>query len=55
MSDVVSAMSPYRKTLAVAKGRYYLVVDNAKGGAQRPLLDDRAALVNYAVQVGDAP
>ena len=45
--------------LPVAKGRYYLVIDNtATAGRIAPppnLFDDRAALVNYAVELGDAP
>jgi hypothetical protein len=59
MADVVTAALPYRKALPVAKGRYYLVVDNTPtAGRVAPpanLFDDRAALVNYAVQLGDAP
>jgi hypothetical protein len=59
MQDVVAAVAPWRKALPVAKGQYYLVLDNTptagrvspEGGA----FDDRAALVNYAVQLGDAP
>ena len=59
MGDVAAAALPYRKSLPVAKGRYYLVVDNTPtAGRVAPpanLFDDRAALVNYAVQLGDAP
>ena len=59
MGDVAAAALPYRKALPIAKGRYYLVVDNtATAGRVSPppnLFDDRAALVNYAVQLGDAP
>jgi hypothetical protein len=59
MSDVAPAAMPYRKALPVAKGRYYLVVDNTPtAGRVAPpanLFDDRAALVNYAVQLGEAP
>jgi hypothetical protein len=59
MADVAAAALPYRKALPVAKGRYYLVVDNTpSAGRVAPpanLFDDRAALVNYAVQLGDAP
>jgi hypothetical protein len=59
MADVAAAALPYRKALPVAKGRYYLIVDNTPtAGRVAPpanLLDDRAALVNYAVQLGDAP
>ena len=59
MQDVVSARAEWRKSLPVAKGQYYLVIDNtATAGRVSPpsgQLDDRAALVNYVVQVGDAP
>ncbi len=59
MGDVASSMAPYRRALQVAKGRYYLVVDNtATAGRVAPpqgRFDDRAALVNYALQLGDAP
>jgi hypothetical protein len=59
MADVAAAALPYRKALPIAKGRYYLVVDNtATAGRVAPppnVFDDRAALVNYAVQLGDAP
>ncbi|HKQ70783.1 MAG TPA: hypothetical protein VJT73_15660 [Polyangiaceae bacterium] len=58
MSDVAAAAAPYRKALQIAKGKYYLVVDNtATAGRVGPpggAFDDRAALVNYAVQLGDA-
>ena len=51
--------TPLSKSAPIAKGRYYLVVDNtATAGRVSPppnLFDDRAALVNYAVQLGDAP
>jgi len=59
MADVVSSLGEWRKVLPVAKGRYYLIVDNSPtaGRVAPPVvrLDDRAALVNYVVQVGDAP
>jgi hypothetical protein len=59
MNDVATSTTPYRKMLPVAKGRFYLVVDNtASAGRVSPpaaSLDDRAALVNYAVQLGKAP
>lgn len=59
MSDVAAAVTPYRKALPVAKGRYYFVVDNTPTAGRvappQKAFDDRAALVNYAVQVGDAP
>jgi hypothetical protein len=59
MNDVATSMTPYRKMLPVSKGRFYLVVDNtASAGRVAPpplAFDDRAALVNYAVQLGAAP
>ena len=59
LADVALSAQPYRKMLTVAKGRYYLVIDNtATAGRIAPppnLFDDRAALVNYAVELGDAP
>jgi len=59
LADVALAAQPYRKVLPVAKGRYYLVIDNTPtAGRIAPpanFFDDRAALVNYAVELGDAP
>jgi hypothetical protein len=59
LADVALSAQPYRKMLPVAKGRYYVVIDNtATAGRIAPppnLFDDRAALVNYAVELGDAP
>lgn len=49
----------WRRTIALPKGQYYLVIDNtAAAGRTQPTtyaLDDRAATVSYAVEVGDAP
>jgi hypothetical protein len=57
MQDVVTSRMEWKKALPVAKGYYYVVVDNtATAGRVAPpaaLMDDRAALVNYVVQVGD--
>jgi hypothetical protein len=59
LADVALSAQPYRKMLPVAKGRYFLVIDNtATAGRIAPPpnpFDDRAALVNYAVELGDAP
>jgi hypothetical protein len=59
LADVALSAQPYRKMLPVGKGRYYLVIDNtATAGRIAPPpnpFDDRAALVNYAVELGDAP
>jgi hypothetical protein len=50
---------PFRRMVRVPKGAYYLVLDNtATAGRSSPptaLMDDRAALVNLAVELGDAP
>jgi hypothetical protein len=58
MDDVVTTTA-YRKALPVARGRFYVVVDNtATAGRSAPatvLFDDRAALVSFALQVGAAP
>jgi hypothetical protein len=49
----------YQRTIPVPKGAYYLLLDHSDrvGGAQPPVtaLDDRAARVDYLVQVGDRP
>jgi hypothetical protein len=50
---------PWRQALRLPKGSYYLVFDHtpAAGQSTPPALpyDDRAALVSYAVQLGDPP
>jgi hypothetical protein len=50
---------PYRRPFPLPPGQYYLVFDNsALGGRTSPephANDDRAALVSYAVQLGDPP
>jgi hypothetical protein len=58
-SDVVHAGARYSRPIPVAKGTYYLVWDNTpSAGVVAPpvnLLDDRAAMISYVVQIGDAP
>jgi hypothetical protein len=58
-TDVVQAGAPFSKTLALPKGRYYVVIDNtATAGPTMPAggaLDDRAATVSYGLQLGDGP
>lgn len=68
-SEVVPIRAQWAKTLPVAKGYYYVVVDNSSvvgsvappSAGAIPLLPsalapaDPAALVNVVVQVGDAP
>jgi hypothetical protein len=57
--DVMPAGPGYARTIPVAKGSYYLVLDNTPSAGQTmpPMnaFDDRAAVVSYAVQIGDAP
>ncbi len=49
----------FQKTIPLAPGQYYVVLDNsASAGTVNPPgnpMDDRAAVVNYVVQIGDAP
>jgi len=49
----------FRRMIRVPKGAYYLVLDNtATAGQSAPpatALDDRAALVSLAIELGDAP
>lgn len=49
----------WRRTVALPPGLYYLVIDNtAAAGKTQPTTftqDDRAALVNFAIELGDAP
>jgi hypothetical protein len=60
-SDVVQSGIEYQRTVPVAPGMYYVVIDNsaAAGQAAPPAalfgVGDSAALVNYAIQLGDAP
>lgn len=59
LDEPIHAGAPWRRTVPLPKGQYYLVIDNtASAGRTQPTtfaLDDRAALVSYAVEVGDAP
>ncbi|HEX3597241.1 MAG TPA: hypothetical protein VHU80_19165 [Polyangiaceae bacterium] len=58
MATVVAG-SPWKQAVAVPKGTYYLLLDNsaALGQAAPPAIqgDDRAARVDYVVEVGDKP
>lgn len=49
----------WRRTVALPKGAYYLVLDNTATAGQTSLPvnpnDDRAALISFAVEEGDAP
>ena len=57
--DTVVAGSAWKRVVPVPKGAYYLMVDNsgAIGQAAPPAIqgDDRAARVDYVVEVGDKP
>lgn len=60
-TDVVPAQMPdYRRTIPLAPGMYYVVLDNTNtAGAVAPPQGnpggDAAALVDYAIQIGEAP
>jgi hypothetical protein len=59
LDEPISSGGVFRRTVALPRGLYYLVLDNtAAAGRTQPTtyaLDDRAALVSYAVELGDAP
>jgi hypothetical protein len=58
MADVMQQGVEWRRTIPVPPGMYYVVFDNTPtAGAIAPpvaALDDRAAVVNYLIQIGDA-
>ena len=57
MSDVVQQGREWKRTIPVPPGMYYVVFDNTPtAGTSNPpvnALDDRAAVVNYLIQIGD--
>jgi len=59
LDETVAAGSLWKRQVPVPKGSYYLVVDNSAvlGHASPPAAvgDDRAARVDYVVEVGDRP
>jgi len=67
MSDVVPVRAQWQKALPVARGYYYVVVDNSSSvGAVAPpaatipilaaaLVSQPSAMVEVAIQLGDAP
>jgi hypothetical protein len=58
VEDVVPASSQWHRSVPVSKGGYFVVLDNtATAGRVAPPGggDDRAALANCVVQLGDAP
>lgn len=58
MNDVLQAGVEMKRAVPVPPGMYYVIFDNtATAGQVMPagnVLDDRAAVVNYLIQVGDA-
>ena len=52
-------LPPWRRTLRLPAGQYYVVLDHTTAAGQTAppaqTADDRAAAVSYAVQLGDAP
>ena len=59
IADVLRQGQEYNRAFSLPKGHYYVIVDNTPtAGVVNPpqnMLDDRAAVVNYAVSVGEAP
>jgi len=59
LDEPVTSGMVWRRTLPLPKGQYYVVFDNspAAGRSAPPVVagDDRAVLVNYAVEIGTAP
>jgi hypothetical protein len=59
LDEVLQAGSVLKRSVRLPKGNYYLMLDNTPqmGRAMPPqvALDDRAAKVDYLVQLGDAP
>lgn len=58
-SDVLQANTTFSRLIALPQGEYYLMIDHSSAvGVTTPptvLLDDRAARVDYLVQLADAP
>jgi hypothetical protein len=60
-SDVLRSGTPYQRAVPVPAGMYYVVIDNtatagqAAPPASSPLWAPSAAVVSYAIQIGDAP
>jgi hypothetical protein len=59
LDEPAGAGAPWRRLLRVPEGQYYVVFDNTPtAGMTMPAqtgLDDRAAMVSYAIEVGSAP
>jgi hypothetical protein len=61
-ADVVQPGVEYHRALPVPPGMYYVVIDNTPSAGQTAppaslfgVVADPAAVVNYAIQIGDAP
>jgi hypothetical protein len=57
---VIPTTQPFKQTIPVPKGTYYIVLDNtSSAGSVAPpnlgILGNAAATVDYAIQIGDAP
>ena len=59
LDEPVFSGALWRRTVPVPKGQFYVVLDNtATAGRTQPTTyaaDDRAAMISYAVELGDAP
>jgi hypothetical protein len=59
LGDVLAAGQSYTRMIPVPPGMYYVVLDNTPSAGQvaPPMnpFDDRAAVVNYVIQIGDTP
>jgi hypothetical protein len=56
MTDVVRYGIQYQRAVPVPAGMYYVVIDNTTTApAALPFGGASAAVVNYAIQIGDAP
>lgn len=59
IADVIRQGQEYNRAFSLPKGHYFVIVDNTpSAGVVSPpqnMLDDRAAVVSYAVSVGEAP
>jgi hypothetical protein len=59
LMDTVAAGAAWKRTVPVPKGSYYLLIDHSSaiGQVAPPAIagDDRAARVDYVVEVGDKP
>jgi len=59
LMDSVAAGQPWKRTVAVPKGTYFLLIDHSSaiGQTAPPAIqgDDRAARVDYVAEVGDKP